>query len=323
MKQFIISVVFFFILVIILIAALGRNYIAPVEKSDYLASIIDKHALVERTNPPRLILIGGSNLAFGIDSRRIEDSIGLPVINLGLHGGLGLGFILNEGKSVAKSSDIIIISIEYFLTTKGVKSLQKNAAEFYPSANAYFDHNYYVDLKSYMHTQLSANLQNNISDLLGLKMNQEFELKTNYIYSRRSFNNYGDFIGHLDEPGKATLNDSRQFSYEKWEGIQLLNEFDLYARTKNISVYFLFPSYPESEFRLNKKVIMQYADDLKSEMRIPLICSPDDFVFPDSLFYDTVYHLNKEGREKRTNLLIDLIKYHCIIKLPSTHSIEK
>jgi len=29
----------------------------------------------------------------------------------------------------------------------------------------------------------------------------------------------------------------------------------------------------------------------------PILGKPQDHVYPDSLFFDTVYHLNKKGRE--------------------------
>ncbi len=82
-------------------------------------AIIDKHHLLENIAPPRMLLCGGSNLAFGIDSKSIQDKIGLPVINMGLNAGLGLNFIMEEIKSAAKPTDIVILSIEYFLNSDG------------------------------------------------------------------------------------------------------------------------------------------------------------------------------------------------------------
>ena len=38
---------------------------------------------------------------------------------------------------------------------------------------------------------------------------------------------------------------------------------------------------------------------------IPFINKPEDYIFDDNLFYDTVYHLNREGRELRTKSFIE------------------
>jgi hypothetical protein len=307
MKKFILSFILFFIFFLILIIVLGRNYHLSAEKSDYMAAIIDKHALLERTSPPRLILAGGSNLAFGIDSKRIEDSIGLPVINLGLHGGLGLDFIINEIKLSAKSKDIVIISIEYYLPIDGVYTLKKNAASFLFFANRFYKHNYCIDLKSFFFEEMQINIHNNITYLFKKDIKVKTNFDTSSIYARSSFNLHGDVVRHLNKPLPGKLTDKRNFTYTKWDGVKSLNEFSEYAKSNNIKVYFVFPNYPESEYILNKEVFIKYASDLKQELEIPILNNPDDFVFADSLFFDTVYHLNKKGREKRTNLLIKVL----------------
>ena len=48
--------------------------------------------------------------------------------------------------------------------------------------------------------------------------------------------------------------------------------------------------------------------DLSNNLKIEILNRVSDFVFPDSLFFDTVYHLNKKGREIRTKKLIEIIK---------------
>ena len=63
-----------------------------------MAAIIDKHAHADSIKAGKIILAGGSNLAFGIDSKQLEETLGMPVVNLGLHAGLGLHFILEELK---------------------------------------------------------------------------------------------------------------------------------------------------------------------------------------------------------------------------------
>ncbi|MDR2796803.1 MAG: hypothetical protein LBB80_00485, partial [Treponema sp.] len=38
--------------------------------------------------------------------------------------------------------------------------------------------------------------------------------------------------------------------------------------------------------------------------QIPVISRPETYCFPRDWFYDTVYHLNKEGRQQRTEALL-------------------
>ena len=73
------------------------------------ASIIDKVQRAESIKEPKILLIGNSNLVFGIDSEMIEEEIGMPVVNMGVHAGLGNAFLdnmsryfVNEGEDVYK-----------------------------------------------------------------------------------------------------------------------------------------------------------------------------------------------------------------------------
>ncbi len=74
---------------------------------------MDKHEALETTAPPRIILVGGSNVAFGIDSEKMENELHLSVVNTGLHAGIGLPYMLNDVKPYLKEGDTIIIIPEY------------------------------------------------------------------------------------------------------------------------------------------------------------------------------------------------------------------
>lgn len=62
-------------------------HLSPQYLGNYQASLIDKVERLESIQEPKIVLIGDSNLAFGIDSERIEEAFGMPVVNMGLHGG--------------------------------------------------------------------------------------------------------------------------------------------------------------------------------------------------------------------------------------------
>lgn len=58
---------------------------------------------------PKIVLIGNSNLAFGINSEEIEQEIGMPVVNMGLHASLGNAFLENMAKLNVCEGDIYVI----------------------------------------------------------------------------------------------------------------------------------------------------------------------------------------------------------------------
>ena len=67
---------------------------------NYFAAIADKHKYAQSIIEPKIILAGGSSLAFGIASDSVEKKLNHSVVNLGLYVGFGLDFILKENHPV-------------------------------------------------------------------------------------------------------------------------------------------------------------------------------------------------------------------------------
>ncbi len=96
------------------VLVLYKRYAAfTLNKTGYLAASVDKHHLLVQQPSPRIVFVGGSNLAFGLDSLAIERSLGYHPINMGLHLALGLDFMLAEIEAFLKPDDVVLISLEY------------------------------------------------------------------------------------------------------------------------------------------------------------------------------------------------------------------
>ncbi len=299
MKQFLMKSVLFFSLFcfgVILVNLLKPKKTNP---SGFMAAIIDKHARIKIIDKPKIILSGGSNLAFGINSKRLEQEFSIPVVNMGLHAGLGLSFILEELKYSINENDIVFLSIEYFLDVEGQGALKKSTSDTFKEAKLYYTPNYIQDF-------LEDTLEK-FKQLIAINKPKPRSTKSKKVYAREAFNKYGDIIAHLDRSPKE-LKDRVIYEYRFWEGIELINNFHDFAKKKNVKVFYIFPNFPESEYGKNKEVIAKLELDLREFLEIEIINSPSDFVYPDSYFYDTVYHLNKKGRNQRTKKLIELIK---------------
>ena len=61
----------------------------------------------------RIVFVGGSNLSHGLDSPLIENELGLPVVNMGVHAGLGLRYIMWATMDGLHRGDIVVIVPEY------------------------------------------------------------------------------------------------------------------------------------------------------------------------------------------------------------------
>jgi hypothetical protein len=111
------------------------------------------------------------------------------------------------------------------------------------------------------------------------------------IYKDPVFNQYGDVISYLDEPSAKVLKDVSTFYYTYWQGIDEINRFNDYAKSMNVDVFFIFPCYTASAYNKNKEVIGRLESDMRKNLKVEMLCSPSDMVFPDSSFFDTVLSL--------------------------------
>src|SRR5512140_975750 len=100
-------------LAVILTGALASQYDVKKVDNDYIAAVLEKDRLIRSTPSPKIILVGGSNLAFGIDSRMMEDSLHVNVVNMGLYAKLGLRYMLAQVKPYIKKGDVVVVVPEY------------------------------------------------------------------------------------------------------------------------------------------------------------------------------------------------------------------
>src|SRR5665647_627683 len=56
---------------VVLTGVLASQYDVRKVDNDYIAAVLEKDRLIRNTPSPKIILVGGSNLAFGIDSHMI------------------------------------------------------------------------------------------------------------------------------------------------------------------------------------------------------------------------------------------------------------
>ena len=98
------------------------------------------------------------------------------------------------------------------------------------------------------------------------------------------------------------------FNYPKKKNIAFLNDFCDYASERKARVFFYFSHFPEELYRANEKYINAYYDLMKTSFKGTLLNKPQDFIYPEKYFADTIYHLNDEGENLRTAKLIRMLK---------------
>jgi hypothetical protein len=276
----------------------------PPNPNGFMGGLLDKHSRLQSIKTPRLILGGGSNLAFGVNSERLEKAFGMPVVNLGLHGGLGLEFMLGELRHSIRKGDIVLLSIEHQLDMEGQPDLKRYVGELFPESKEYCQPSFPEKI-SLLLGETKEGMEKIFSG--GLGQNDSTQVEDNPVYRRSAFNKYGDVVAHIGQRSFYNAGLVKPFRYEPWKGIEAINEFCDFARESGVDVYYLFPCYPYSNFESNKAALHKITEAVKEGVHVPILNSESDFVYADSLFYDTKYHLNGEGRERRTDRLIEIL----------------
>lgn len=201
MKKFIIKLVS--MIVAVILTCITIVALSPKDNTGYLDSIIGKHTLLKDVKSPKIIFIGGSNLAFGLDSERVQYKLDIPVINMGLHAGLGLRFMLSDLESYICKGDIIVLIPEYDhfydRTLEGDGGVQWSVISDVPEDIRYLNKNQF---DSVINAIISSLLPNFITEIHGnirnfKKNTQTKELKRTEVYSRYAFNKKGDVINHI------------------------------------------------------------------------------------------------------------------------------
>ena len=294
MKKFFTKV---FILLILLIAGIVIIVFLPLPENSYDLAIIDKHRILANTKSPKIVLAGGSNLTFGIDSAAIQDRLHIPVVNTAVHAGFGLGRILDDVSRFLYTGDVLLIIPEYGHFTS-VWNGDSAAYELIFDVRQYrlLWSSYYglpESFSSYLSTCLNAIIPRNENTL---------------AYSREGFNEHGDYVKHFG---------MKNYPFVSSENVGIINRSYLnnFFRfiddfiERGIIVMLSYPCYEEQSFR-NSAAFIQELDALfRAKENLPVISTPESYCYPAEYFYDTVYHLNVEGRALRTSqLILDLQK---------------
>jgi hypothetical protein len=273
----------------------------------------DKQQLLQRQTSPRIILIGGSNLNFGIDSAEIERRTGYHPVNMGLNVGDGLAFMLKNVEPWLRRDDVIVISPEYehfgdFYNGKG--DFLYAEVEHRPSIIKSFTIGNYFEVldKGYI---IAGNILRYTLQRKGNLIRQYLAVEDS-PYRRDAFNQYGDLSKQSHQP--ALLKKANIFigpadadvSPEKISRVvDRLNEFKEVCEEKGVQLFYSFPPVPEELFERHGPIIQEIATELRRRLQFPILDTPQEMSFPLEFFFDGVYHLTAGGSERRTDRLIN------------------
>lgn len=298
---------FIALLLAALIPAIGlaaAGILIPAQYANtFLGALAPKFDRLTEIDQPKIIMVGGSSTAFGMDSALLEATLGMPVVNFGLYATLGTKLMLDLSRAGINRGDIIVLAPEMDAQTF---SLYFNAESTWQA----------VESKPAM---LSHIRFDNWGDMLGgyfgylldkMDFFREGTPDPEGVYNSRNFNEYGDI--DYDRPHNTMLlgyDPNMTISFDtgivEAEFIDYVNEYIADAERRGATVYFSFPPMNEDALEpdTTDEDLYEFYAFLSEKLDCPVISNPADYIYEQAYFYDTNFHLNESGIILRTAAL--------------------
>ena len=275
----------------------------------YIRTLRAKHQHLAGSPRPRLILVGGSGLAFGIQSGILKTALpAYTPANLGLHAGMGLDFILADALRDVERGDLVLLCLEF-----EIWPVHRGAVEQWEA------------LLCRPATALGMNKRWLADDGLGLVSHvtqRTFQVlrgaSANHaatdFYSNRSFNAVGDFVAHRSLPPIRPMIDGDSHSAEPLgcadlQQMPAVQKFVAACENRGAQVVIFFPPIPTPLFELHRAEVVGYVGRQHKAFGDRVLGRLEDIPMDEQFFFDGIDHLTWEGGARRTQLFVERLKY--------------
>ena len=278
-------------------------YIIPVNDNSYSLAHIDKMNMLN-TEKKKIVLFGGSNVAFGFKSELLEKKYqDYDVVNTGTHANLGMRYPLKEIKEKLREGDILLILPEYSQFNGGYGGTPLLEICLYKKSFKNLEIIEFLNgmkhIKDFFLTQLNSRVS---SEMYG----------NGFVYDRRGFNKNGDYVEHYKFKIENNLG-SKTFIMKKIDKNILLFFFNIKEEleSKKVKVFFFPPVFQNSSALASVEEIEKIYIEMEKN-KTPFTSRAENYFFRDKYFYDTVNHLNEEGAKIRTEKIIKDLSKICL-----------
>ena len=271
----------------------------PVQFGDtFMGELKSKYERLKETSGKRIVLVGGSGVAFDCDSALMDDFFpSYEIVNFGMYAGLGTKAVMDLSENYIHEGDIVILSPEQ---SEQTFSDYFNGEYMWQAADGAFG--MLRDLKS-----------ENFEAMLGNFPWFALE-KLNYVMKgqkpqKKSFNTYGDI--ELDTcrenilPNGYDVNQKVRFTEDvvQPEFMDYMNDWAKRLEKKGAVVWYRY--CPVNKLSVeDMDDLAAYDVFLRQKLDFPVIGNPKNSLMEAEWFFDTNFHLNQPGKEVNTVQLI-------------------
>ena len=277
----------------------------PVQFGDtFMGELKSKYERLKETSGKRIVLVGGSGVAFDCDSALMDDFFpSYEIVNFGMYAGLGTKAVMDLSENYIHEGDIVILSPEQ---SEQTFSDYFNGEYMWQAADGAFG--MLRDLKSENFEAMLGNFPRFALEKLNYVMKGQ-KPQTDSIYQKKSFNTYGDI--ELDTcrenilPNGYDVNQKVRFTEDVVlpEFMDYMNDWAKRLEKKGAVVWYRY--CPVNKLSVeDMDDLAAYDVFLRQKLDFPVIGNPENSLMEAEWFFDTNFHLNQPGKEVNTVQLI-------------------
>lgn len=277
----------------------------PVQFGDtFMGELKSKYERLKETSGKRIVIVGGSGVAFDCDSALMDDFFpSYEIVNFGMYAGLGTKAVMDLSENYIHEGDIVILSPE-----QGEQTFSDyfNGEYMWQAADGAFG--MLRDLKSENFDAMLGNFPRFALEKLNYVMKGQ-KPQTDSIYQKKSFNTYGDI--ELDTcrenilPNGYDVNQKVRFTEDvvQPEFMDYMNDWAKRLEKKGAVVWYRY--CPVNKLSVeDMDDLAAYDVFLRQKLDFPVIGNPENSLMEAEWFFDTNFHLNQPGKEVNTVQLI-------------------
>lgn len=302
MRSFIKKIITFLIFpaFILLLLIIIHSFSPLMSDYDFDGGLKIKHEiLANNNNKLKIVFIGGSNLALGIDSKKIKEEFpNYEIINYGHRFQYGLNFYIKEITPYINKGDVVVIVPEYQLILDeyfGNQQLAKLKIEKLISS----DYNVNISPRDFLdYTRRSIRST--------FKLREGYYNLCNHHNKKSAFNEYGDCTAHWFFDSKE-INPYDDVFKTKVIDTKIIENLKDKCSKENIKLLLIPPMYEKSNYENNPNLI-EINKTFWNKVGLKYKLSTNLMTLEKKYFYDSPYHLLYEGVQIKTDIITSILK---------------
>lgn len=279
----------------------------PAYLNNYQRGYVYQYRALEKADKstPKILVVGESYMTYGIDSDRMHETTGMPVYTLGIHGGMGMCYVLEHARKFINEGDVVVFSFP----NEGFKNDDHGMPLIYLSVDGEKD--MFMDLvKEHPWKVLTT-----IGKADYKKLYQLFhDSILGYVDDGSVYNAYAfdSETGNLVyDRGECVWSDEEMYTYGQFsfddmpeDTFKVTNDFVKYCKEKKATLSLVYCPIFEGAVGLTSDELDEYELKVSESINAPFIAGMKDSLLPYEDMYNGTRHPNSQGAIAYSDMIV-------------------